>query len=170
MKLVYVIYSSVNQTVKIGYASNINQRFSQIQLATSEPLKLLMTFEGGLQEEKELHYLLSDFSLRGEWFYYSEAVLDIILNYIKQKVSDSNLLIPTEIKKFCTQNIDSYNLKKLTEFLADINKQFTISDLKSKIPSLSLKTKEIENVLLLNGFNFKQYGTSRKKYFYREFH
>lgn len=170
MKLVYVIYSALNQSIKVGYASNIHQRFSQIQLATSEPLKLLLTFEGGLQEEKELHYLLSDYSLRGEWFTYNEVVLDIILNYFKQKVSDNYLLMPTKTEKFYPQNIDPYNLKKLTEFLADIDKQFTISDLKSKIPSLSLTTKQIEDVLIINRFTYKQYGASRKKYFYREFH
>jgi hypothetical protein len=51
-----------------------------------------------------------------------------------------------------------------------LDKQFTIPDIKKQLPDLSLSTKQIENILLLNGFSFKQYGTSRKKYFYREFH
>lgn len=170
MKLVYVIYSFVNQSIKVGYTSNINQRFSQIQLATAEPLKLLFTFEGGRQEEKELHYILTEYKLRGEWFTYSETVLDIILNYFKQKVFKNSLLIPTKTEENSLQDIDVYHFKKLTEYLTNVEKQFTIPEIKKKLPDLTLSTKQVENILLLNGFSFKQYGASRKKYFYREFH
>ena len=46
-----------------------------------------------------------------------------------------------------------------------LDKQFTIPDIKRQLPDLTLTTKQIENILLLNGFVFKQYGSSRKKYF-----
>jgi hypothetical protein len=54
----------------------------------------------------------------------------------------------------------------LLEVASSFSKQFTIPEIKQKLPELDLPTKQIERVLLLNNFGFKQYGTSRKKYFY----
>lgn len=54
----------------------------------------------------------------------------------------------------------------LLEIASSFVKQFTIPEIKQKLPELDLPTKQIERILLFNDFNFKQYGTSRKKYFY----
>lgn len=54
----------------------------------------------------------------------------------------------------------------ISEVASSFTKQFTIPDLKQKLPDLTLTTKQIERILLLNNYNYKQYGTSRKKYFY----
>lgn len=54
----------------------------------------------------------------------------------------------------------------LLEVAFSFSKQFTIPEIKQKLPELDLPTKQIERILLLNNFSFKQYGTSRKKYFY----
>ncbi len=55
----------------------------------------------------------------------------------------------------------------ILDVVDSLNKQFTIPDIKKKLPDLTLSTKKIENILLMNNFTFKQYGSSRKKYFYR---
>ena len=54
----------------------------------------------------------------------------------------------------------------ISEVAGSFTKQFTIPDIKQKLPDLTLSTKQIERILLLNNYNYKQYGTSRKKYFY----
>jgi hypothetical protein len=54
----------------------------------------------------------------------------------------------------------------ISEVASSFTKQFTIPDIKQKLPDLTLTTKQIERILLLNNYNYKQYGTSRKKYFY----
>lgn len=54
----------------------------------------------------------------------------------------------------------------ISEVASSFSKQFTIPDIKQKLPDLTLTTKQIERILLLNNYNYKQYGTSRKKYFY----
>ena len=120
MKLVYVIYSSVNQAIKVGYASNINQRFSAIQLSTSEPLELLFVLKGGAEVEAELHNLLVNYRLRGEWFIFNEKVLSIIYFY-QQSVIDrmtfnknkENLVVHS-IKEFCIEYLQTYKTKKRT--------------------------------------------------------
>ena len=54
----------------------------------------------------------------------------------------------------------------IAEVASSFSKQFTIPDIKQKLPDLTLTTKQVERILLLNNYNYKQYGTSRKKYFY----
>jgi hypothetical protein len=44
-------------------------------------------------------------------------------------------------------------------------KQFCIPDIKKSLPDLTMSTKQIEATLLLNGYVYKTYGSSRKKYF-----
>ena len=54
----------------------------------------------------------------------------------------------------------------IMEVVLSFFKQFTIPDIKQKLPDLDLTTKQIERILLLKGYSYKQYGNARKKYFY----
>jgi hypothetical protein len=54
----------------------------------------------------------------------------------------------------------------IMEVVLSFSKQFTIPDIKQKLPDLDLTTKQIERILLLKGYSYKQYGSARKKYFY----
>lgn len=81
MRIVYVIYNHTNQCIKVGYTGNLNNRFSQIQLSTVDELTLLLTFNGGIEVESELHTLLVKYKLRGEWFVYNQEVLSLLLTY-----------------------------------------------------------------------------------------
>lgn len=56
----------------------------------------------------------------------------------------------------------------ILEVAYNIPKKFTISELKKKLPSLRRRTKDIEALLLENGWTFIQYQNSRVKYFNRE--
>lgn len=53
------------------------------------------------------------------------------------------------------------------EVACNMEKKFTISKLKEKLPSLNRKTKDIETLLLNNGWEYMQYQNSRVKYFFK---
>lgn len=78
--MIYLISHS-NQYLKIGYSKNINKRICQLQVSSPVKLELLHLIDGDVSLEKELHLLFKDFRTNGEWFYYS----DEILNYFKDK-------------------------------------------------------------------------------------
>ena len=66
--VVYFIQCTETKRIKIGYASNIGDRFSSIQIGSPTVLKLLATIPGGPDMEAELHFRFEACHLRGEWF------------------------------------------------------------------------------------------------------
>ncbi|MCA6430260.1 MAG: GIY-YIG nuclease family protein [Cytophagales bacterium] len=167
MKIVYILYNRNHQAVKIGYASDINSRISSIQTSTPEKLCLMFTFEGGKELEKHFHSELKQFHIKGEWFKYNEAVKNFLLRYQEYQLEffESN----TDEKSVHNIQLTLEDLNHdIIKFVKNCTTQFTIPDIKRQLPDLTLTTKQIENILLLNGFVFKQYGTSRKKYFHKK--
>lgn len=148
---IYAIYCPNKQEIKIGYASNPVTRLLQLQTGTTDRLDLLITFAGGIAEEKELHTLLSDYRLTGEWFVYNSVVLSTLDKYYKKF-----LPIPKQSSTSDVSILDTaYKFEKL----------FTVSDLRKLLPSLTLPTKEIAEILLNNGYILKTYPSSRMKYY-----
>ena len=78
--MIYLISHS-NQFLKIGYTKDIKKRLSQLQVSSPVKLELLHLIEGDLSLEKELHVLFKDHATNGEWFSFSED----IVNYFKDK-------------------------------------------------------------------------------------
>jgi DNA-binding XRE family transcriptional regulator len=78
--MIYLISHS-NQFLKIGYTKDIKKRLSQLQVSSPIKLELLHIIEGDLSLEKELHILFKDYATNGEWFIFSED----IVNYFKDK-------------------------------------------------------------------------------------
>jgi hypothetical protein len=79
---IYAIYCPNKQEVKIGYATNPISRLSQLQTGTTDRLDLLMTFAGGLAEEKQIHKALSHHRISGEWFKYSSEVFSVLIEFM----------------------------------------------------------------------------------------
>jgi hypothetical protein len=79
---IYAIYCPNKQEVKIGYAGNPISRLSQLQTGTTDRLDLLMTFVGGLAEEKQIHKELANYRISGEWFKYSPLVFSILSDFM----------------------------------------------------------------------------------------
>lgn len=72
---VYVIGMEEDATaVKIGFASNVDDRRSTLQTSSHYTLKILATIKGTRATEKELHCRFESDHIRGEWFRRSEAV------------------------------------------------------------------------------------------------
>ena len=79
---IYAIYCPNKNEVKIGYAGNPISRLSQLQTGTTDRLDLLMTFVGGIAEEKQIHKELADYRISGEWFRYSPLIFSVLSDFM----------------------------------------------------------------------------------------
>lgn len=75
---IYFIQMEEAGPIKIGITRDINKRLAHLQTANPCKLKLLYFFPGGVGTEKELHNILKNYSLEGEWFSYHPKVLQEI--------------------------------------------------------------------------------------------
>ena len=66
--VVYLIAARDLEMVKIGLATNVRDRLSQLQTGSPCALELLATIPGGENEERALHWLFGHLHVRGEWF------------------------------------------------------------------------------------------------------
>ncbi len=66
----YFIQSNKTGLIKIGRAKNPHKRIRELQTGNGEELRLIAYFKGWAWRERDLHELLKDFRLHGEWFSY----------------------------------------------------------------------------------------------------
>jgi hypothetical protein len=93
---IYAIYNKNKNEVKIGYATNPTSRLSQLQTGTTDQLKLLFTFCGGITEEKSLHQKLAGYRLTGEWFIYNEIVAQTLITALNAGLPTNNDIKPED--------------------------------------------------------------------------
>jgi len=79
---VYFIQDTISGHVKIGKSKNPKARLSQLQTATTNPLKLLHTIECEDMDELEtmFHSRFADCYIRGEWFAVEEQQIEELKN------------------------------------------------------------------------------------------
>src|SRR3954471_11906977 len=65
---VYVIQAGEGGPCKIGHATNVAKRRSQLQCSTHVRLRLVAVYEGGEPQERVLHELFKADRVGGEWF------------------------------------------------------------------------------------------------------
>lgn len=70
MQGVYFVGNITDNSIKIGYSSNIQKRIKQLSTGSSQRLTLLGYIESEKSLEKELHIKFSHHRIRsnGEWF------------------------------------------------------------------------------------------------------
>lgn len=74
---VYFI-SDEHGNVKIGYATSVQARFGELQVANASELTILLEIPGGRKVEAELHTKFAEHRVRGEWFKLVPEILDYI--------------------------------------------------------------------------------------------
>lgn len=79
--MIYFIQPIDGGPIKIGRTNYIQRRFSELQNAASQELKILGVTEGHAKEEYDLHLLFSSAKLHGEWF---EPIPELV-EYISAK-------------------------------------------------------------------------------------
>lgn len=63
-----IYFVRTRKAIKIGFATNLKQRLTQLQVGNSNPLKVMLTVPGTKEDEALLHHLLREHRIRGEWF------------------------------------------------------------------------------------------------------
>lgn len=74
---VYLIECVGSDFYKIGYATNPEQRVKELQIGCPYELRMVNSFPGGINEERELHARYNNSAIRGEWFQISKSSLEI---------------------------------------------------------------------------------------------
>jgi hypothetical protein len=84
---VYMIGMDEDATaVKIGFATDVDDRRSTLQTSSHHSLKILAVIKGTQAKEKELHRKFAVDHIRGEWFRRSEAIEAFIVE-IEQRAA-----------------------------------------------------------------------------------
>lgn len=73
---IYIVRVGSSGPVKLGYAANPKQRIEILQVGQPAHLNVLRVMEGCRQFEVALHRHFAPLRIRGEWFAYSEEMLD----------------------------------------------------------------------------------------------
>jgi len=72
--MIYLIKCDKTNTCKIGYASNPENRLSQLQVGNPFSLEIVSIIDGDIPLEKELHKKFDKYRLKGEWFEYCDDI------------------------------------------------------------------------------------------------
>ena len=83
--MIYFIQVGDKGAVKIGFAKDVEKRFAALQTGNHETLKLLKEIQGEIELEQEIHSLLGNYHLRGEWYN-----PDVMQNVMLKSIIDSN--------------------------------------------------------------------------------
>lgn len=75
---VYFIQGEATGLIKIGYSRNLLTRFSQLQTASADTLRLLARLRGNQDRERELHARFAPWRKHGEWFEPAKPLLRYI--------------------------------------------------------------------------------------------
>ena len=76
--VVYFVQKSSDGMIKIGYSNCIRCRLFALNQIAGEKVRVLSIFDGGKQQEKELHLRFAKYRISGEWFEPHESLLEYI--------------------------------------------------------------------------------------------
>lgn len=149
--LTYFALDKDEKLIKIGRATNINQRFSALKCSNPD-LKLV----GLLLEDKEkyLHGLFKSKNYKLEWFYYDEEIKNYIIknavslnsyNKIKKYLKINNKKIDKTIKPLKTKDKE-IQIHKVVKYLLQTSNKNVMSLYKEiGIPRSSLYALTVKN-------------------------
>lgn len=108
---VYVIGSSFEKPVKIGFSINPWSRLKEISVNHPEKLELLISIKGEKRLESLLHKELSKFKVNGEWFSLERDMIDCLLSISKESLSIDEII--TAVRSLVTSNYDELRRPEL---------------------------------------------------------
>lgn len=83
---IYLIQNTKTKNLKIGFSvKNSETRLKQLQTGNESKLILLYTQTGTFKDEKSLHKKFLKFKLEGEWFKFSEKIIDQFKKHKRMK-------------------------------------------------------------------------------------
>lgn len=83
MSAVVYFLSDEHGSIKVGWSRNLDIRLTQIRSTNGAGITVLGSAPGSQRQEKEIHRLLAEFRLHGEWFRDCEEVRRVIADLLK---------------------------------------------------------------------------------------
>jgi len=118
---IYVIKSKERDEFKVGFSADPKQRLASLQTARADELELVYSFPGTVETERELHTLLAEFHIRGEWFTNYEEAKEIIFAVMSEPNDNINEKINNFMimsSEYFDKEDESKNLFRLTMLVA----------------------------------------------------
>lgn len=106
--MIYFIQS--NDYVKVGYTSNLKNRYKKYVTENPEPIKLIGKCNGGFDTEKKIHKQMHEWHYRGEWFYLTEASRIRLYEIIKENKDTVEPQKKPKVKKKSTSHVETSQL------------------------------------------------------------
>ncbi len=108
-----VYFVKCEQYVKIGYTSNMKNRYKAYVTENPFPTQILHVIKGGLKIEKEIHVKMKDYLHRGEWFHYNIVTQRMIKQIVKESVDNIEVKAPKRRRRKRTtkSKVKVYSLK-----------------------------------------------------------
>jgi rubrerythrin len=78
---VYFVQAESGGPFKVGWALDPESRRRELQVGNPAPLKILDFVRGSVEDERQLHDLLSEFRGTGEWFAPFPQAVDVVRRY-----------------------------------------------------------------------------------------
>jgi hypothetical protein len=90
---VYLIGTSFEHPVKIGFSVNPWARLKEITINHPEKLELLLTMKGDKTMESEIQNAIKNFRVKNEWFQINAAILECFNSYAAEDLTREKLLV-----------------------------------------------------------------------------
>lgn len=115
--MIYFIAAG-DEYVKIGFTKeSVDKRLAILQVHNPLDLKLIAVMDGGLKEEKRLHYQFNSSMLHGEWFILNRKIRNFIANntkiFFKDLPQQEESPIPLLTQKYPNENDIYYELNEM---------------------------------------------------------
>lgn len=103
---VYFIQNDLTKHIKIGYSSNVKQRFNTIETASGSSMTLLLLIEGNRRDERNFHLMFDLHRAKGEWFYPNEEIESFLKKTVSINKDDHDLILEINKKIKKHENVD----------------------------------------------------------------
>lgn len=152
---VYVIGSVADRRVKIGTSRNPRGRLKELQGGNPNPLRILVTFQGGYLLELHLHQTLDRFRTTGEWFDFGEAnPVHMVEDAVKHLRDKGDVPTPDELVELRLKAPDPTIKQKILNALATGGGPMTLTQLSTEIgivgSLLSVRLSELKKAGLVS--------------------
>lgn len=77
-RVYFILSGAPGRPIKIGVSRSLRDRLTDLQLASPDPLHVLLTYEGDRQEERVLQRRFEKHWIQGEWFRSDPEIVDYI--------------------------------------------------------------------------------------------
>lgn len=75
---IYFLQQGDDGPIKIGYTKDLLARIKDLQVGSPYELKLILSFRGFPEKERELHAKFREHRMSGEWFTPSDEIMEFV--------------------------------------------------------------------------------------------